>query len=104
MVHSIQEEAYSKALEEEVRQSWGTLPRAPDPQRVVRNQEGEGRNMGADNNPPLVVVAVVERMALTRVQELQLQDLVLHRSVGARLRLHLLQLGRMRKSRKWHYE
>lgn len=103
-VHSIQEEAYSKALEEVVRQNWETLPRSPDPQEVVRNQEGEGRNMGADNNPPLVVVAVVERVALMLVQELRLQNLVLHRSVAAKLRLHLLQVERTRKSRKWHYE
>jgi hypothetical protein len=53
--------------------------------------------MGADNNPPLVVVAGVERAALTRVQELRLQNLVLHRSAGAKLRLHLLQLGWLRK-------
>jgi hypothetical protein len=97
-VHSIQEEAYSKALEEEVRQNWETLPRSPDRQKVVRNQEEEGRNTGADNNPPLVVAAVVERLALTRVQELLLQNLVLHRSVGAKLRLHLLQVERRKLS------
>lgn len=92
-VHSIQEEAYSKASSEEVRQNLGTLPRAPDPQRVVQNQEGEDRNMGADNIPPLVVVAEVERLALTRVQELQSQNPVLHRSAGAKLGLRLLHLG-----------
>jgi hypothetical protein len=53
--------------------------------------------MGADNNPPLVVVAVVERVALMLVQELRLQNLVLHRSVAAKLRLHLLQVERTRK-------
>lgn len=100
-VHSIQEEAYSKASLGEVRQNSGTLPRVPDPQEVVRNQEGEDRNMGADNNPPPVVV---ERMALTGAQELWSQDLVLHHLGGAKLGLHLLQLGWTRKSRKWHYE
>lgn len=101
-VHSIQEEAYSKASSGEVRQNSGTLPRVPDPQGVVRNQEGEDRNMVADNIPPPVVV--VERMALMGVQELWSQGLVLHRSGGAKLSLRLLQLGWPRKSRKWDYE
>lgn len=101
-VHSIQEEAYSKASSEEVRQNLGTLPRAPDPQGVVQNQEGEDRNMGEDNIPPLVEEE--ERMASRKVQELRSQGLVLHRSAGAKLSLRLLLLGWLRKSRKWHYE
>lgn len=98
VVHSIQEEAYNKASSEE-HQNLGTLPQAPGLQGVVQNQE-EDRNMGEDRIPPLVVV---ERVALPRVQELQLQNLVLHRSAGAKLNLRLLQLGWTKRSRKWHY-
>jgi hypothetical protein len=100
---SIQEEAYSKASSE-VRQNLGTLPRAPDLQGVVQNQEGEDRNMGEGNIPPLAVAVVVERMASRKVQQLRSQNLALHRSAGAKLSHRLLQLGWPRKSRKWHYE
>lgn len=99
-VHSIQEEACSKTPSEEVRQNLGILPGAPDPQKAAQNQEGEDRNMEADNIPPLVVV--VERMALAGVQELRSQNLVPPHSADAKLNLRLLHLGWTRKSRKWH--
>jgi hypothetical protein len=64
-VHSIQEEAYSKAQLQEVHQSLATLLQVFDPQKAARNQEAQDRNMGEDNIP---LLAVAERVALTKEQ------------------------------------
>lgn len=99
-VHSIQEEACSKAPSQEVRRNLATLQEALDPQREVRNQEGQDRNMGADNIPPPLVEE--ERVTLAGVQEPWSQDPVLHRSGGANPGLRSLQLRWMRNSRRLH--
>jgi hypothetical protein len=88
-VHSIHEGAYNKEpLEEGVHRNLAILPLALDPRRAARNQEAQDRNMAEDNIP---LLAVAERVARKKAQEVWSQNLVPYRSVAANLALRPLQ-------------